>query len=269
VQSERVGLVHVGFFDMLPIALRGTLPLVLIAGLFACGERMVSVVGDGEAFSPNGNVAPALKPVQPLLVIKVGEQRDLLPFLRLTETGAVPFIPLTWEVSNPELLSIDSGTGRAKGLGAGIVVVQVKAAGNGANLGQVRTVGGTADAAQMIIEIVGEGSAVVKDVQVLPGSSQLVVGDSVTLRAQVFLPDGQINGNVVWASSDNTIATVNPTTGSVTALKPGRVTIVAGYALAPAFKGLADIIIYATKAELPASPPALSPSVLPTQSPAL
>lgn len=130
-----------------------------------------------------------------------------------------------------------------------MVVVQVKAARN------------QTEASQMMIEVVGEGSALVKEVQVLPSSHHMVVGDSVSLRAQVLMPDGQINGNVVWASSDNTIAAVNPTTGVVSALRPDRMTIVAGYALAPGFKGLADLTIYETTAQIPATQLAPSPPI--------
>jgi sugar lactone lactonase YvrE len=169
-----------------------------------------------------------------------------LPFIRVAATGAVPFIPLTWEVSNPSLLTIDPSTGRAKGIKAGSVVVQVKAPGNDTG------------ATQLIIAVVGEGAAVVKDVQVQPNSHHLVLGDTITLRAQVFMPDGQINGNVAWSSSDDTIATVNRTNGEVSALRPGRVTIIAAYAPYPEFKGIADIQVWATREEIPKAP---SPSL--------
>jgi hypothetical protein len=98
--------------------------------------------------------------------------------------------------------------------------------------------------------------------------------ESLRLIAEVQLADGQINGNVQWSSSDDTIATVNPTTGKVTALREGRVTVVAAYALDPKVKGLAVLTIVADKAatpppppddELAAAPPAPRPPVLPVQ----
>jgi sugar lactone lactonase YvrE len=206
----------------------------LVFGLAACVAAPVSVSGN----------APALKVAQPSMAIGVGQEKDLLPFIRVASTGAVPFIPLTWEVSNPSLLSIDPSTGRAKGLSKGSVVVQVKAPGNDAG------------ATQLMIEVMGEGAAVVKDVKVIPATHHMVLGESVTLRAEVQMPDGQVNGNVIWASSDDTIATVNRTNGAVTALKPGRVTVLAAYAPSPEFKGIADVFIYSTRGEIPASPPA-------------
>jgi hypothetical protein len=153
-----------------------------------------------------------------------------------------------WEVSNPAVLSIDQATGRAKALDKGTVVVQVKPQGNDAG------------ATQLVIEVVGEADVPVKEIKITPESHQMAVGDSVTLRAQVFLPDGQINGNVLWASSDTTIATINSSNGTVTALKPGRVTLVAAYAAVPSFKGLSDIVIHATPAEIPPSPKPVPPT---------
>jgi len=56
---------------------------------------------------------------------------------------------------------------------------------------------------------------------------------------------------------------VNQTNGAVTALRAGRVTVLAAYALAPAYKGIADIIIYPTRADIPASPMPVLPSFAP------
>lgn len=228
-----------------------TVLLGFLIGLFACVAAPVAVTGQlGEVAK-----APNLIAIQPTIAFKVGEEKDLLPFIRVQETGAVPFIPLTWAISNPALLSINAATGRAKGLGPGSAVVQVRAQGFPAGI------------AQLIIELVGNGPAVVKDVLVLPSSHHAAVGDFIVLQAQVFLPDGQINGNVGWASSDNTIATVNPTNGVVTALRPGRVTIIAGYAPYPEFKGVADIFVYQTRAEIPTSPDPVLPSIRPQNEP--
>jgi hypothetical protein len=111
-------------------------------------------------------------------------------------------------------------------------------------------------------------------VLVSPGKPVMEPEESLRLIAEVQLADGQINGNVQWSSSDDTIATVNPTTGKVTALREGRVTVVAAYALDPKVKGLAVLTIVADKAatpppppddELAAAPPAPRPPVLPVQ----
>jgi hypothetical protein len=37
----------------------------------------------------------------------------------------------------------------------------------------------------------------------------MVVGEEVILQADVVMADGQVNGNVAWSSSDDTLARVN------------------------------------------------------------
>jgi len=55
---------------------------------------------------------------------------------------------------------------------------------------------------------------------------ELSVGDNVTLTATVLPADASLS-TVVWSSSDASIATVNPSTGVVTGVAPGTVTITA------------------------------------------
>jgi hypothetical protein len=71
----------------------------------------------------------------------------------------------------------------------------------------------------------------------------MAIGDSVKLVAEVRLADGTYNGNVAWSSADDTIATINPTTGTVVAMREGRVSIVAAYAPEPSARGMATITI--------------------------
>ncbi|MEB3329046.1 MAG: Ig-like domain-containing protein, partial [Candidatus Sericytochromatia bacterium] len=111
-------------------------------------------------------------------------------------------------------------------------------------------------------------------VLVSPGKPVMEPEESLRLIAEVQLADGQINGNVQWSSSDDTIATVTPTTGQVKALREGRVTVVAAYALDPKVKGLAVLTIVKDKAAAPppvddlqeaAPPPESQAPVLPAQ----
>jgi hypothetical protein len=82
----------------------------------------------------------------------------------------------------------------------------------------------------------------------------MAVGDSVKLVAEVKLPDGTYNGNVTWSSADDTIATINPTNGTVVALQEGRVSIVAAYAPDPTARGLATLTIGDTLPPVEAPP---------------
>lgn len=96
-------------------------------------------------------------------------------------------------------------------------------------------------------------------VLVSPGKPVMELGESVKLLAEVRLSDGQINGNVFWSSSDDRIAKVNPTTGEVTALREGRVTVVASYALDTNAKGLAELTIVKDKSQLATKNDAAAP----------
>lgn len=55
-------------------------------------------------------------------------------------------------------------------------------------------------------------------VQLLPQHTQ-------TLHGTVTYTDGTQDGNIAWSSSDQTIVTVNPTTGEVSGVRPGNATI--------------------------------------------
>jgi hypothetical protein len=218
--------------------------LAIAAALFAC-----SLDGSGSPAGP----APALTTTQSTLTIGVNQQKDLLPLIRWSPSGAVPTGPLVWEVSNPALLSVDSATGRATGRAEGSVVVWVKPANQASNV------------TQLLIDVVGEG-AVVKEIVVRPQRHYLAVGDSITLQADVRLVDGQLNANVLWSSSDDTLAVINRTNGRATALKPGKVTIIAAYAPDASSKGLAELIIYGSRDEVPPTPlatPFVSESLAP------
>ncbi|MGD8912541.1 MAG: cellulase family glycosylhydrolase, partial [Candidatus Thiodiazotropha sp.] len=71
----------------------------------------------------------------------------------------------------------------------------------------------------------GNGSIAVTGVTVSPTSASLTTGESITLSATVT-PSNATNQNVTWASSDNSVATVN-SNGVVTAVSAYDVTITA------------------------------------------
>ena len=60
----------------------------------------------------------------------------------------------------------------------------------------------------------------------LPITATMVVGDTLTLSVS-YLPSETTVKNVTWESSDNSVATVNASSGLITALKSGSATIVA------------------------------------------
>ncbi|HCM90975.1 MAG TPA: hypothetical protein DIS78_00190, partial [Lachnospiraceae bacterium] len=66
----------------------------------------------------------------------------------------------------------------------------------------------------------------VSSITITPSSSEIVIDQEITLSANVA-PEGATDRNVTWKSSDQGIATVDPTTGVVRGKKVGEVTITA------------------------------------------
>jgi uncharacterized protein YjdB len=66
---------------------------------------------------------------------------------------------------------------------------------------------------------------VVKEVQVTPGSFVVTKGVARKVTANVIYTDGTRDSNVTLASSDDTILSVNNTTGTISGLKEGITTI--------------------------------------------
>lgn len=67
----------------------------------------------------------------------------------------------------------------------------------------------------------------VKEVQAIPDQLVMTEGNKLKGTANVIYTDNSRNSDIVWSSSDNTIASVNPTTGEISGLKAGIVTIIA------------------------------------------
>jgi hypothetical protein len=202
---------------------------------FSCTERAAPTL-----------IWPTARPAPPVsadgfsakdeLELKFGEEFDLPSILGpVYRAGDVR--ELDWSVSNPDVVALNPSNGRVKGLARGRAVITVRLRSNPTNPAQVR------------VSVVGSGATV----KVAPDVVQLVVGEAVDLQSFVTLPDGQINGNVTWASSDATIAHVN-VSGRVSALQTGRVTVVATYALDTAVRGLAELQIYNARSEFPPLP---------------
>jgi len=77
----------------------------------------------------------------------------------------------------------------------------------------------------------------VKEVQAIPDQLVMVEGNKLKATANVVYVDNSRNSDISWSSSDNTIAVVSKT-GKVTALKKGKVTIVATYNLDISYKAV-------------------------------
>jgi hypothetical protein len=176
--------------------------------------------------SPRGLVASVSA-----LTLRVGDHCDLLPLLRDLDGVAPAALEVQWRVDNPAVLLMDADIGRGQAASSGQTVVTASLKGQ------------TGRVAQFAVDV--QDRRLVQEVRVQPGRLTLPPGGRRQLVAEVRMTDGQINGNVQWSSSDNTIATVNATTGEVNALREGRVTIVAAFAPDTRYKGVLELTVEA------------------------
>ena len=118
---------------------------------------------------------------------------------------------LEWSSKNTNIVRVNGSTITAVGLGTTSVVAKAT---DGSGVSASCTV------------TVAKQDILVKSITVYPHSGTLTVGNSASLSATVCPEDAE-NKNVVWSSSNTSIATVNPNSGLVYAKKAGNVIIYA------------------------------------------
>ncbi|MDB5099809.1 MAG: hypothetical protein JWM80_4230 [Cyanobacteria bacterium RYN_339] len=213
------------------------LPLVLAASLSAC----VSLAPT----APQATSAPAA--ATPRLTFNSGNQqlgtaqtRALGPFLQ-DERGQTPLYgTIGWVSLAPTIATVDpDGTVHALAAGSATIVAALAA--------------NPAVRASIPIQVVANTSTV--QAVIVPAQADLAVGERVTLRGEVHLADGTVNGSLNWSSSDGTVLAVNPTTGEVSGLKEGKATIVGAYSQDQAVRATATIQVFKDAAAKPNATP--------------
>jgi hypothetical protein len=204
-------------------------------------EPVVPVAAPGGA-APGGTAPgePGLQAITTSVVLMRGETRDMAALLRHPD-GTPVSRAVVWTTSDDAIADVGTTTGAVRAGATGRATI-------------VATLSGEPGTRVAFEVNVVEKHAVLL-VRVSPATPTLAVGRSLPLKAHVTLADGQVNGNVSWSSSDNTIATINPTTGEVTGLRPGSVTIVAAYSADVRYKGLAAITVVPEGAPVPSPTP--------------
>ena len=128
-----------------------------------------------------------------------------------SETLAASAFPLDtkvqWSSSSPAIASVDQN-GKVTGLDNGTAIITVASA------------DGTKTATCEVTVIVP-----VTGVSLDRTSAEIIKGDSMTLTA-IVAPSNATNKNVIWTSSDPSVATVSQS-GVITAIKAGSTTVVA------------------------------------------
>jgi photosystem II stability/assembly factor-like uncharacterized protein len=136
---------------------------------------------------------------------------------------------VSWTSNDSRVAAVDLASGRVSAVSVGSAVVT-------ATVNRDPSVRATFD-----IGVVEHHK--VSLITLTPDVFELGVGERQTLTAAVTLSNGERNGNVVWMSSDASIASVDEQSGVVRAKREGRVTILAAYAPDTRYRGLAELTV--------------------------
>ncbi|MFN8670919.1 MAG: Ig-like domain-containing protein [Candidatus Sericytochromatia bacterium] len=161
------------------------------------------------------------------VVLRAGEEKVLTAFVYMpngdSDTSNKNII---WDSSERGILDIDE-KGKIKAIRAGESSITAKFK-------------DTDIVNRIVVSVIDK--KIVDKIDVSPTELKLKVGESANVKATVNLTDGTKNSNIIWTSSDNTIAIVNEE-GKVTAIKQGNASIVANYATDSRYKKSIDIIV--------------------------
>jgi len=167
-----------------------------VLGLAACGDD-VSVTPPQEPL-PAGIASVTVAPAS--VTIAIGEKVILTASVATTQGTGTPVTTVAWTSANATIASV-SATGEVTGVAAGTTTIRATS---------------TADAGKVGAAAVTVRALQVQSVSVQPQSLSLVVGATATAAATVNRDAGAV-GTVTWATNNATVASVNATTGVITA----------------------------------------------------
>lgn len=201
------------------------IPLILFIFLTSCDfSKIFGPNTDKEVLPPDKN--PKFIIVEPSnILMRAGDEKIINSYVYM-EDGSVDNTNgnITWESEDRSIAEIET-TGKLKAIRTGETGIFAKH-----KTGKVTT--------RVIAKILGK--KIVEKIVVTPTSLDLKILQTGELLATVYMADGTKNGNVLWSSSDNTIAKVSEF-GKVTAIKKGTTTVVATFALDPLYRQSVDI----------------------------
>lgn len=175
----------------------------------------------------------ALRNMVPENPLGIGESKPLNN-LFLTGTGQVPVDGVVWTSSNDAIVQINPTTGIARGASKGTAIITVTLQAD------------PSVKAQVTINVSDPNG--VSTIKLTPTQGTLAIGDALSMRAEVVLGTGEVKSNVIWTSSDPSIAAVDAN-GNVKAIAVGTAQILASYADDPVYKGQAYVRVVGTRAE--------------------
>lgn len=142
-------------------------------------------------------------------VVSVNDAKDLIAVV--TYTDGTSDANVTWSSSDSRIVDINPTTGKIQAKGEGVATIVVAALGDNARKANVQVT-------------VRKGSVTEALAKVEPKEAALAVGETVQLAAQIQLSDGSNSPNVLYTSSNQSVAVVSGA-GLVTAAGKGKATI--------------------------------------------
>jgi len=140
------------------------------------------------------------------VTILKGDSLNLVVLVKPSELASTKF---TWKSSDTKVVTVDAN-GRIKGIGLGTATITVTSA-NGKK-------------ATITVNVTNE-SIPVEEIKLSPSSATIKAGSTTQISAGIK-PDNATNRELVWSSSDPSIASVD-SKGVVKGIKAGTVTITA------------------------------------------
>lgn len=195
-----------------------------VLGLAACGDD-VSVTPPPDPL-PAGIASVTVSPAA--ISIAIGETVALTASVATTQGTGTPATTVTWSSATPTIATVNA-TGVVTGVAAGTTTIRATS---------------TADAGKVGAAAVTVRALAVQSVTVQPSSLSLVVGATATAAATVNRDAGAV-GTVTWASNNATVASVNATTGQITANAVGVAVITATSVADPSKSGALAVTVTA------------------------
>jgi len=183
--------------------------------LFAVGAVLgLAACGDDVSVTPPPDPVPATIAsviVTPAAVtINVGEKVILTSAITTTAGTGTPAATVNWSSANSSIASVSS-SGEVTGVAVGTTTIRATS---------------TVDASKVGASAVTVKAPAVQSVTVQPSALSLTVGSTATAAATVNRDAGAA-GTVTWASNNATVASVNATSGLITANAVGTAVITA------------------------------------------
>ncbi|UCC23889.1 MAG: Ig-like domain-containing protein, partial [Gemmatimonadales bacterium] len=181
------------------------------------GPGTVTVVAVSEGVGDSASLAVSQVPVDAVVItpasafLRIGG-RTTLAAAALDSAGGVlaDRVPV-WASLNPDVATVDPGTGEVTGIAVGSASITA-------------TIEGAADTAAVNVS-----ELAVDSVAVVPDSTEIRVGGTTTFSASVFDSTGApLTGRAVtWSTGDPAVASIDPSTGVVSGIGTGVTSVTA------------------------------------------